>query len=52
MFVLVAPVLQVDPEAVLSLGAQLVYVFVPQPELRVQVTETIPVVPPVAVKAH
>lgn len=30
---LVAPVLQVDPEAVLSLGAQLVYVFVAQPEL-------------------
>lgn len=33
MFVLVAPVLQVDPKAVLSLGAQLVDVFVAQPEL-------------------
>lgn len=33
MFVLVAPVLQVDPEAVLSLCAQLMYVFVAQPEL-------------------
>ena len=52
MLVLVAPVLQVDPEAVLSLGAQLVYVFVAQPELWVQVAETIPVVPPVPVKAH
>lgn len=52
MFVLVAPVLQVDPEAVLSLGAQLVYVFVAQPELWVQVAETIPVVPPIPVKAH
>lgn len=52
MFMLVAPVLQVDPEAVLSLGAQLVYVFVAQPELRVQVAKTIPVVPPVPVKAH
>lgn len=49
---LVAPVLQVDPEAVLSLGAQLVDVFVAQPELRVQVAETVPVVPPVPVKAH
>lgn len=49
---LVAPVLQVDPEAVLSLGAQLVDVLVAQPELRVQVAETVPVVPPVPVKAH
>lgn len=52
MFVLVAPVLQLDPEAVLSLGTQLMYVFVAQPELRMQVAETIPVVPPVPVKAH
>lgn len=33
MFVLVAPILQVDAEAVVSLGAQVVYVFVAQPEL-------------------
>lgn len=52
MFVLVAPVLQVDPEAVLSLCAQLMYVFVAQPELWVQIAETISVVPPVPVKAH
>lgn len=33
MFVLVAPVLQVDAETVVSLGAQVMYVFVAQPEL-------------------
>lgn len=52
MLVLVGPVLQVDPEAVLALGAQLVYVLVAQPELGVEVAETVPVVPPVAVEAH
>lgn len=49
---LVAPVLQVDSEAVVSLGAQLMYVFVAQPELRVQVAESILVLPPAAVEAH
>lgn len=33
MFVLVAPVLQVNAKAVVSLGAQVMYVVVAQPEL-------------------
>lgn len=48
----VTPVLQVNAEAVVSLGAQVMYVFVAKPELRVQVTKSVPVVPPGAVKAH
>ena len=52
VFVLVAPVLQVYPEAVVALGAQVVYVVIAQPELWVQVTESVPVVPPAAVEAH
>lgn len=52
VFVIVAPVLQVNSEAVVSLGAQVMYVVIAQPELWVQVAKTIPVVPPVAVKAH
>lgn len=49
---LVAPVLQVDAEAVISLDGQVMYVVVAQPELCVQVTKSIPVISPVAVKAH
>lgn len=49
---LVAPVLQVDAEAVLALAAQFVDVVVAQPELGVQVAEAVPVVPPAAVEAH
>lgn len=52
MFMLDAPVFQVDAEAVVSLGAQLMDVIVAQPELWVQVTKSIPVIPPAAVKAH
>lgn len=48
----VAPVLQVDAEAVVSLGAQDVDVIVAQPELGVQVPKTVPVVPPAAVEAQ
>lgn len=33
MFVLVAPVFQVDAKTVVSLGAQVMYVVVAQPEL-------------------
>lgn len=52
VLVLVAPVLQVDAEAVLALAAQVVDVVVAQPELGVQVAEAVPVVPPAAVEAH
>lgn len=52
MFVLVVPVFQVNAKAVVSLGAQVMYVVIAQPELGVQVTKTVPVVPPVAIKAH
>lgn len=48
----VAPVLQVDAEAVLALAAQVVDVVVSQPELGVQVAEAVPVLPPAAVEAH
>lgn len=52
VLVFVAPVLQVDAEAVLALAAQVMDVVVSQPELGVQVAETVPVVPPAAVEAH
>lgn len=52
MLVFVAPVLQVDAEAVLALAAQVVNVVISQPELGVQVAEAVPVVPPAAVEAH
>lgn len=48
----VAPVLQVDAEAVLALAAEIMDVVVSQPELRVQIPKAVPVVPPVAVEAH
>ena len=50
VFVLVAPVLQVNAEAVVSLSAEVVGVIVAQPEVCVQVTETLLVVPPESVE--
>lgn len=52
MLVFVAPVLQVDAEAVLALAAQVMDVIVSQPELGVQITKAVPVIPPAAVEAH
>lgn len=52
MLVFVAPVLQVDAEAVLALAAQVMDVVVSQPELGVQITKAVLVVPPAAVEAH